>query len=229
MRSVMTKDMETRPAEMLSPAAAWGEEGSREPEASLPHDQGQLSASGIYTFWRGRVALYGILKSLGIGSGDSVLVPGFTCFAVPAAVLFTGARPLYVDIDQATFNISVESVQSAWDEHATARIKAVIIQHTFGLPANLSPILAWARKHTIAAIEDCAHAWGSRYQDEQGIWKQVGTAADAAFFSSQWTKPVSTGLGGWARINNPAFTEQNVWRPRAWKRQPWPSKGAFAG
>lgn len=198
----MIKDIETQPPEIVSTPAPRQEE-SREPEVSLFHDQDLLSTPGIYKFWRGRVALYGILKSLGVGPGDIVLVPGFTCFAVPAAVLFTGARPFYVDIDPDTFNISLESVQSAWNGYPTARIKAVIIQHTFGLPANLNPILRWARTHRVAIIEDCAHAWGSRYQDESGTYTEVGTSADAAFFSSQWTKPVSTGLGGWAKINKP--------------------------
>ncbi|HXW54785.1 MAG TPA: DegT/DnrJ/EryC1/StrS family aminotransferase [Candidatus Cybelea sp.] len=163
---------------------------------------GKQSEPSIYTFWRGRVALYGILKSLGVAPGDSVLVPGFTCFAVPAAVRFAGARPLYVDIDRKTFNISVSALQSLWNSSSRANIKAVIIQHTFGMPADLNLILAWARERGIATIEDCAHAWDSRYRNERGDWIQVGTESDAALFSSQWTKPVSTGLGGWARVNN---------------------------
>ena len=200
MRSVMTKDLATQTPENL-PATAQTREG-RESLSATGEVADPLSTPGIYTFWRGRVALYAILKSLGIGAGDSVLVPGYTCFAVPAAVLFTGAVPFYMDIDSDTFNIPVESAESA-SHHGATRIKAIIIQHTFGLPANLPPILSWARKRGIATIEDCAHCWGGRYLNEYGEWAEVGTASDAAFFSSQWTKPVSTGLGGWARINNP--------------------------
>ena len=148
------------------------------------------------------MALYGILKSLGVSPGDSVFVPGFTCFAVPAAVLFAGAKPLYVDIDPKTFNISLSALESVWNDSSRANIKAIVIQHTFGMPADLNLILGWAREHGIATIEDCAHAWGSLYRNERGDWSQVGTEADAAFFSSQWTKPVSTGLGGWAKANN---------------------------
>lgn len=199
---VMTKDLETQELENLSATVQRQEERCRSPH-SEPEVQDLLSEPGIYTFWRGRVALYGILKSLGVGPGDSVLVPGYTCFAVPSAVLFTGAVPRYVDIEPDTFNIALKSAESAWNEYPTARIKAIIIQHTFGLPANLPPLLAWARQRGIAAIEDCAHCWGSRYRNEHGDWSEVGTAGDAAFFSSQWTKPVCTGLGGWARINNP--------------------------
>jgi perosamine synthetase len=207
MRSVMTKDMATQMAENLPDAAETRAE-EREPVRAAWEAADPLSGPGIYTFWRGRVALYAILKSLGVGAGDAVLVPGYTCFAVPAAVLFTGALPLYMDIDSDTFNITVESAESAWRASARDRIKAIVIQHTFGLPANLPAILGWARRKGIATIEDCAHCRGSRYVNEHGQWAEVGTSADAAFFSSQWTKPVSTGLGGWARINNPDLDER---------------------
>jgi perosamine synthetase len=199
MQPQLTNDCETSvtrepsPISVLTPANEESNQAVRE----------SLSEPGICTFWRGRVALYGILKSLGIGPGDSILVPGFTCFAVPAAVLFAGARPLYVDIDPNTFNISLDALQSVWDENPGAKIKAIIIQHTYGLPADLNCILPWARRHGVATIEDCAHAWGSRYRNARQGWSEVGTEADAAFFSSQWTKPVSTGLGGWARANKP--------------------------
>ena len=199
MQPQLTSDCETSvtrepsPISVLTPANEESGQAVRE----------SLSEPGICTFWRGRVALYGILKSLGIGPGDSILVPGFTCFAVPAAVLFAGARPLYVDIDPNTFNISLDALQSVWDENPGANIKAIIIQHTYGLPADLNHILAWARQRGVATIEDCAHVWGSRYRNGRQGWSEVGTEADAAFYSSQWTKPVSTGLGGWAKANNP--------------------------
>lgn len=149
------------------------------------------------TFWKGRVALYAILKMLGVGPGDLVLVPGYTCFAVPSAVLFAGATPVYVDIEGATFNVSLATLQKACDGLVIGRVKAVLVQHTYGLPADLSPILSWANRHGIPVVEDCAHALGSYYLDQGGAWREVGTLGDAAFFSSQWTKPVSTGLGGW--------------------------------
>lgn len=152
------------------------------------------------TFWRGRVALYAILRVLGIGTGDVVLVPGYTCFAVPSAVLFTGARPVYADIDPSTFNVSLATFERAYRDSVPGTVKAVLVQHTYGLPADISPILAWAKSHDLTVIEDCAHALGSSYRDERGRWREVGLFGDAAFFSSQWTKPISTGLGGWGRF-----------------------------
>ncbi len=171
-------------------------------EAPIRPAKSLLSEAGVYTFWRGRVALYAILKSLGVGPGDSVLVPGYTCFAVPATVHFTGAQPVYADIERDSYNVSLRTIEAAWNANPNARIRAILLQHTFGVPVDMQPVLAWARARGVATIEDCAHVWSSRYRDARGEWQEVGRAADAAFYSSQWTKPVSTGLGGWARANN---------------------------
>jgi len=150
-----------------------------------------------FFFWKGRVALYAILKSLGIGPGDYVLVPGYTCVVVPGAICFLGAKPIYVDIDPHTYNVSLSRMEAAL-RNSGLRVKAAIVQHTYGLPTDTAPIVRWARQRGIAVVEDCCHALGSRYLSEDQNWADVGTLGDAAFFSSQWSKPVSTGLGGWA-------------------------------
>lgn len=168
---------------------------------SRPYER-MPSEPGIWTFWKGRVALYGILRSLGVGPGDSVLVPGYTCFAVPSAVIFAGAQPLYADIDPETFNISLNTIVASLNEFPKANVKAILVQHTYGIPVDLACIVAWARERGIAVIEDCAHTLSSCFQNERGEWCRVGSAGDAAFFSSQWTKPVSTGVGGWAKVTN---------------------------
>jgi perosamine synthetase len=161
----------------------------------------RINGSSI-TFWRGRVALYAILKALEIGNGDSVVVPGYTCFAVPSAVCFAGADPVYADIEPSTFNLSLPTIQSAMRRSPEARVKAIIIQHTYGIPTDTQPIVSWARAHGIATVEDCAHVLGSRYLDESNEWLPAGSLADAAFFSSQWTKAISTGLGGWVNTQD---------------------------
>jgi perosamine synthetase len=162
----------------------------------------QRMNDGSITFWRGRVALYAILKALGIECGHAVVLPGYTCFAMPSAVCFTGAQPLYADIQPSTFNLTLETVQSAIRDNPGANVKAIIIQHTYGIPAETQPIVSWARERGIATIEDCAHVLGSRYRDDQGHWIPAGSLADASFYSSQWTKPISTGLGGWANTHD---------------------------
>lgn len=168
-----------------------------------------LDEAQTFFFWKGRAALYAVLKALGIGPGDRVVVPGYTCFAVPSAIFLTGAEPLYADIQPGTFNMALDGIEGAVAQSDNpARVKAVIIQHTYGIPADVNHIVPWARRHNIAIIEDCAHVWGSRYQDQSGAWRAVGTAGDASFFSSHWTKPISTGLGGWVTTADRALGQR---------------------
>ncbi|MGD8817098.1 MAG: DegT/DnrJ/EryC1/StrS family aminotransferase [Acidobacteriota bacterium] len=141
----------------------------------------------LFHFWRGRVALYAILEALGLGPGDAVAMPGFTCVAVANAVIYTGAQPVYIDIDPDTYNVTRATIEA----RMSPAIKAIIVQSSFGLSADLDPILELAAEAGIPVIEDCAHGLGGRYKGRAN-----GTVADAAFFSTQWSKPVSTGLGG---------------------------------
>lgn len=169
---------------------------------------GTSAGLGACTFWKGRVALYAILKAMGIRRGDSVLVPGYTCVVVPAAVHFLGASPLYVDIDPRTYNISIGQLEATVQADTAGSIKAVVLQHTYGLPADTAAIVQWAGDRGIAVVEDCAHAVGSCYRDIDGEWRAVGTLGGAAFFSSQWSKPFTTGLGGWAVARDPEVVER---------------------
>jgi dTDP-4-amino-4,6-dideoxygalactose transaminase len=150
------------------------------------------------SFWKGRAALYAILKSLQIKEGDQVIVPAFTCVVVPNAVRFSGAIPVFVDISPNTYNIDPNQVLAC----INTKTRAIIVQHTFGIPANLELLLQIARNHGVALIEDCAHALGSTYQG-----RLLGTFGIAAFFSSQWSKPYTTGLGGIAICNDPDLGE----------------------
>lgn len=155
-----------------------------------------------FTFWKGRVALYGSLKALGIGPGDAVIIPGYTCAMVPGAVLFAGAKCIYADIDPETYSPSLGNYSDAFEANPRTRIKALLLQHTYGIPGAAPRIAAWAREQGMVVIEDCAHSLGTRYCDDRGVWHEVGSAGDLAFFSSQWSKPVSTGLGGWLTTAN---------------------------
>lgn len=145
----------------------------------------------MITFWKGRVALYAILKALEIGPGDAVLLPGYTCMVVPIAAVFLGATPVYADVDASSYNVTRDTLEAAWRGHNGPRPKAVIIQHSYGIPVEAGPILDWARSEGLAVIEDCAHVLGSSYRGTP-----CGLLGDAAFFSSQWNKPTTTGLGG---------------------------------
>jgi dTDP-4-amino-4,6-dideoxygalactose transaminase len=147
-----------------------------------------------YYFYKGRVALYAILKAMGVGPGDEIIVPGYTCVVVPNAIIYLGARPVYADINSRTFNLDPGKVK----EKITEKTKAIVAQHTFGIPAEMDSITEIADTYNLYIIEDSCHTMGSKYKG-----RETGSFGDAAFFSSQWSKPVTTGLGGWARINNP--------------------------
>ncbi|HKV29060.1 MAG TPA: DegT/DnrJ/EryC1/StrS family aminotransferase [Candidatus Acidoferrales bacterium] len=165
-------------------------------------------AKYMFTFWKGRVAIYGALKTLGIGPGDSVLVPGYTCAMVPGAVIFAGANPIYADIDPETYSPSLGSYSDAYEANSRSRIRALVLQHTYGIPGDTLRIAAWARAQKMAIIEDCAHSLGTRYCDDRGVWQDAGSAGDVAIFSSQWSKPISTGLGGWLVTQDKSLAEK---------------------
>ena len=143
-----------------------------------------------FSFWKGRVALYAILQALGIGKGDEVILPGYTCVVVANSIRYTGATPVYADIAPGTFNLAPASIRA----RLTSRTRAVIAQHTYGIPADLDSLQAIAADYKLQLIEDCAHVLpGAKYRGEL-----LGTSGKAAFFSSQWSKPYTTGLGGLA-------------------------------
>ena len=142
-----------------------------------------------FSFWKGRVALYAILRALDIQSGDEVILPAYTCVVVPNAIQLCGAKPVYVDINPTDYSIDSALVEDA----ITGKTRAILVQHTYGIPGPLEAVLAIARKHDLFVIEDACHALGSRLNG-----KVLGTLGDAAFFSSQWSKPYTTGLGGMA-------------------------------
>ena len=143
----------------------------------------------VTLFAKGRVALYAILRALGVGANDEVILPAFTCVAVPNAILYAGARPVYVDIDPATYTIDPAAVEAA----ITDRTRVILAQNTFGLSADLETLAAIADRHGLTIVDDCTHGLGGRYRDRPN-----GSIAPLSFFSTQWSKPLSTGLGGFA-------------------------------
>jgi perosamine synthetase len=152
-----------------------------------------FSVGGAFAFWKGRVALYTILKAKGIGPSDEIILPGYTCVMNVNPIKYLGARPVYVDIEPETFNIDV----SLLNNKITPRTKAIIAQHTYGYPCDMDAIMKIAGENKIPVIEDCCLALGSKYKG-----RLVGTFGKAAYFSSQWNKPYTTGLGGMVITND---------------------------
>ena len=142
-----------------------------------------------FAFWKGRVALYAILRALGIGRGDEVILPGYTCVMNVNPIVYLGARPVYVDIDPRTYNLRSDHVERL----ITPQTRAIIAQHTYGYPVDMDALLAVAGRQSIPVIEDCCLAQGSLYKG-----RMVGIFGVAAYWSAQWNKPYTTGLGGMA-------------------------------
>jgi dTDP-4-amino-4,6-dideoxygalactose transaminase len=145
------------------------------------------------TFFRGRVALYSLLKALGITSNDEVILQAFTCTAVPEAIVATGAKPVYVDILVNSFNMNPYDLA----KKINCNTKAIIVQHTFGIPADMDAILGIARKYSVSIIEDCCHVSLSTYKG-----KRVGEFGIGSFYSYEWGKPIVAGVGGSLKVNS---------------------------
>ena len=119
-------------------------------------------------------ALMLVLKALGIGEGDEVIVPSNTYIATALAVTYAGAKPVFVEPDIRTFNINPKLIESA----VTDKTKAIIPVHLYGQPCDMEPIMEVAKQHGLKVVEDCAQAHGATYKG-----KKVGTFGDAAGFS----------------------------------------------
>ena len=153
----------------------------------------RFSGSKSFTYTSARGALADFLLSIGLGENDEVLLSSFTCLAVPTAVIASGARPTYCDIDPGSMNQTLETVLPA----ITSNTRVIIVQHTLGSVAEIQPIIEMAHKRDIIVVEDCALSIGTV---DNG--KMVGTFGDAAIFSMELSKTISIGWGGILIINN---------------------------
>jgi len=148
-----------------------------------------LGVKYAISFNSGRSALMAILNSLDLKNNDEILLQAFTCNAAVNPIIWLGLKPVYVDCDEKTFNIDVEDLK----RKITPKSKTVIVQHTFGLPADLNEISEICRENNLILIEDCAHSLGAEYSG-----KKVGTFGKAAFFSFSRDKVISSVYGGMA-------------------------------
>jgi perosamine synthetase len=140
----------------------------------------------------GTEALHLSLVSLGIGSGDEVIVPDMTFVATSNAVLLSGATPILADIDE-SLNIFSESIKNK----ITKKTKAIIPVHFAGLSCSMTEIMKIAKKNNLHIVEDCAHSLGSYFNK-----KHVGTFGDTGCFSFYPTKNITTIEGGMIITNS---------------------------
>lgn len=158
-----------------------------------------LGAKHAVSFNSGRSSLLAILQSLGLQKGDEVLLQAFTCNAVPNPVLWAGLKPVYVDCREDDYNMDSADLE----RKINPRSRVVIVQHTFGLSADLERIIEICNRHNLILIEDCAHALGARYKE-----KLVGTFGKASFFSFSRDKVISSVYGGMVATNDEELAQK---------------------
>jgi UDP-2-acetamido-2-deoxy-ribo-hexuluronate aminotransferase len=142
----------------------------------------------------GTDALHLAIDALGIGEGDEVITTPFTFFATVEAILYTGATPVFVDIEPDTLNIDVSQIEA----NITGKTKAILPVHLFGHPADMRTILNIAKKHRLKMIEDCAQSFGA-----EANGKKVGSIGDAGCFSFYPSKNLGGyGDGGMIILNS---------------------------
>lgn len=149
----------------------------------------------------GTTALHVILQAMGIGAGDKVITTPYSFIATANAILYTGATPIFADIDPVTYNLSPSALNTAVKDHPEA--KAVLIVHLFGLPADMDAIQEIAKKNKLILLEDCAQAHGATYRNQK-----VGTFGTASAFSFYPTKNITAGEGGMVLTDDPTIAEK---------------------
>ena len=159
-----------------------------------------IGAEHCVGFNSGTSALHVAMLLLGVGPGDEVVTTPFTFVATSWAISYVGAKPVFVDVDDATFNLDPKLVERA----ITPRTKAVMPVHLYGHPFDLDPILEICRKHKFPLVEDTAQSHGAKYKG-----KTVGTFGEISCFSFYPGKNLGAcGEGGALLTNNAAFDKR---------------------
>jgi dTDP-4-amino-4,6-dideoxygalactose transaminase len=153
----------------------------------------------------GSDALYLALRALAIGPGDEVITTAMSYVATSESIVRTGATPVFVDIDPATFNLNVAQVA----EKISPRTKALLPVHLFGQSADMTGVMALAKQYDLSVIEDCAQAIGAHFTAGEFAGRKVGTIGDFGCFSFFPSKNLGAyGDGGLMTTNNPALAER---------------------
>ncbi|MCH7772641.1 MAG: DegT/DnrJ/EryC1/StrS family aminotransferase [Bacteroidetes bacterium] len=153
------------------------------------------------------------LEAFGLKTGDEVIVPTMTFPATAEIVCYFGAKPVFVDVEEDTLNISIEALEKA----ITPKTKVIIPVHYAGQPCDLDEVHEIARKYNLKVLEDAAHALPALYKG-----KKIGTISDVTCFSFYATKTLSTGEGGMICTNDEEIAERcTIMRLHGINRDAW--------
>jgi perosamine synthetase len=141
----------------------------------------------------GTTALHLAVASLGIGPGDEVIIPAFTMIATAFAVIYTGAKPVLVDVDPETWNMDANYIE----EKITKRTRAIMVVHIYGHPCDMDEIVGIAKKHGLYIVEDAAEAHSAEYKG-----RKTGGLGDVGCFSFYANKIITSGEGGMIVTNH---------------------------
>jgi perosamine synthetase len=147
----------------------------------------------------GTAGLHLALLTLGIGQGDEVIVPSFAFIAVANAVLQVGATPIFTEIDPVTLNLSPNAAEQA----ITPRTRAILVVHTFGVPADMDSLYAIASRHNLLIVEDACEAIGAQFGDPPHS-RRAGSFGHLAVLGFYPNKQITTGEGGAILAHDPA-------------------------
>jgi perosamine synthetase len=147
----------------------------------------------------GSVALDTAIEILGITKGDEVIMPTFTIISCVAPIVRAGAKPVLIDVDPITWNMDVKSIEAK----ITPKTKAIMVVHIYGLPVDMDPVLALAKKYNLKVIEDAAEVIGQTYKG-----RQCGSLGDVSTFSFYPNKHITTGEGGMILTDNDTLAQK---------------------
>jgi perosamine synthetase len=183
-----------------------------------------LGVKHAITTTSGTTALHLAMASLGLGPGDAVIIPDLTMIAVPYAVLYTGARPVLVDVDRETYNIDPAGIKQyitggcvyhpadkrLVDKMTGLTVRAIVPVHLYGHPCAMDEILELARLYSLTVVEDAAEAHGALFYPAGKRDRPIpaGAIGDAGCFSFYGNKIITTGEGGMLVTNSDRLAER---------------------
>lgn len=191
-------EKESEALERVLNSGVWGTLGPETAKFVKSYSAYQHCKYGV-AVTNGTTTLEIILRALGVGYGDEVIIPPYTFNATASSVITQGATPVFTDIEEDSFNMDPDKIERV----ITSRTKAIIPVHVGGRPCNMDKIVKIANKHHLFVIEDAAHSNGSEWKG-----KRVGSIGNAGSFSFQASKNLTAGEGGFISTNDEQLFEK---------------------